>query len=160
QSLLAERFKLRVRWEPVSRPVLALRRTSTERLGRNLKRIDATCPDSYPDKVSEAPDGCVTRLTMGKGQVKGFVSGMADFAKFLTPYAGMRVVDDTGLVGAFELSTAFDPRSETDSSPFPAENLPALRDALKNDLGIKLESGGQRDFPRLVIEHVEQPTEN
>jgi uncharacterized protein (TIGR03435 family) len=160
QSLLAQRFKLRVRWEPRSLPVSALRRTSAGQLGPNLKRLDPTCPESYPEKVLEVPDGCVSRLTTGRGQVKGFVSSMEDFAKFLSMFAGTRVVEDTGLVGPFELSTPFVPRSQSASSPFPAENLPTLRDALRHDLGLKLEAAGQRDFPRLVVEHVEQPTDN
>lgn len=98
---------------------------------------------------------------MGRGRVTGFVSTMGDFATFLGPFAGKRVIDDTGLVGPFALSTAFDPRSETDASPMLAEkDLPSLRDALKTDLGFTLEPGGQRDFPILVVEHVEQPTPN
>ena len=84
---------------------------------------------------------------------------MNDFARFLTAFAGRHVVDDTGLVGRFELSTAFDPRSESDSSPFPAEDLPSLRDALRTDLGLRLQSE-RRDFPVLIVEHVEQPTGN
>lgn len=158
QALLAERFKLRVRWEARNTPVFALRRTSTEQLGPKLKRIDPACPESYPELVRDAPDGCVSLITTGRGQVKGFVQ-MADLARFLSMFAGRRVVDDTGLVGRFELSMAFDPRSETDSSPLQAENLPTLRDALRTDLGFKLEPD-RRDIQVLIIEHVEQPTEN
>jgi uncharacterized protein (TIGR03435 family) len=159
QSLLVERFKLRVRWETRSFPVYALRRTSSEQPGRNLKRIDPTCAPGYPENLREAPDGCASLLTVSKGQVRGFVTGMADFARFLSTYARTRVVDDTGLVGRFELSTAFDPRSETDYGSPAEKDLPSLRDALRDDLGFKLESE-RRDFPVLIVEHVEQPTAN
>jgi uncharacterized protein (TIGR03435 family) len=159
QSLLAERFKLRVRWETRSFPVYALRRTTTEQLGRNLKRIDATCPPGYPETVSAAPDGCASVFRTDRGQVNGFARSMTDFARFLTIFAGRRVVNDTGLVGRFEVSTAFNPRSDTDFGSLPQEHLPSLRDALRNDLGLKLEPD-RRDFPVLIIEHVEQPTEN
>jgi uncharacterized protein (TIGR03435 family) len=159
QSLLADRFKLRVRWESRNFPVYALRRTSTDHLGPNLKRTDATCPPGYPESVKAAPAGCFSVLSIGKGQVKGTGTRMTDFAKFLTMVAGRRVVDDTGLAGSFDVTTAFDPRSESDDSRFPAENLPALRDALRDDLGLKLESG-RRDLPVLIVEHVEQPTGN
>jgi uncharacterized protein (TIGR03435 family) len=159
QSLLAERFKLRVRWETRSFPVYALRRTTTEQLGGNLKRIDATCPPGFPDNPLNAPDGCASLLTTNRGQVKGFVASITDFARFLSVFAGRRVVDDTGLVGRFEVSTAFNPRSDTDSGPSPEEHLPSLRDALRHDLGFTLEPE-QRDFPVLIVEHVEQPTEN
>jgi uncharacterized protein (TIGR03435 family) len=161
QLLLAERFKLRVRWESRSFPVYALRRTTTERLGPNLKRIDTTCPPGYPEVISAAPEGCMSRVSVGR-QVKGVVRNISDFARVLSIFAGRRVVDDTGLVGPFELSTAFDFSSETGRSPIPSENtenLPSLRDALRRDLGFKLEAD-RRDFPVLIVEHVEQPTEN
>ena len=158
QSLLAERFKLRVRWETRSFPVFALRRTTTEQLGRNLKRIHSTCPPGYPETATAAPDGCFVKIAMDRGQVKGLVLSIPDFAKFLSNFVARHVVDDTGLAGAFELNTAFNPRSLVDSGP-PAENLPSLADALRSDLGLKLESE-RRDFPVLIVEHVEGPTEN
>ena len=161
QSLLAERFKLRVRWETRSFPVYALRRTTTERLGPNLKRIDTTCPPGYPETISAAPAGCMSKVSMGRGQVRGVVRNITEFARLLSIVAGRRVVDDTGLVGAFELSTAFDFGSEG-RNPFPNENtdqLPTLRDALRRDLEFKLEAE-RRDFPVLIVEHVEGPTEN
>lgn len=159
QSLLAERFKLRVRWEPRTFQVYLLRRTSTEQLGRNLKRIAPTCPPGHPEKVRDVPAGCVSLVSIDKGQVKGQVRSVADFARLLSTFAGRRVVDDTGLVGAFELTTAFNPQSEVAHGPRAEENLPSLRDALQYDLGFKLQPD-RRDFPVLIVEHVEQPTEN
>jgi len=166
QSLLAERFKLQVRWETRSFPVYALRRTTTERLGRNLKRIDATCPDGYPETVNAAPDGCAVRLSLRKEQskrtqiIEGMVPRLSDFARFLSAWAGRRVVDDTALVGRFELTTAFqDSEPRAYLRPLPEEDFSSLRDALRDDLGFKLESA-RRDFPVLIVEHVEQPTEN
>jgi uncharacterized protein (TIGR03435 family) len=159
QSLLEERFKLRVRWETRSFQVFALRRTTTEQLGANLKRLDVTCPPGYPDNPLAAPEGCALLLIQGRGQVRGAVRNMADFAKFLSMFAGTKVVDDTGLLGPFALTTAFDPRSDTDFGPPPEEHLPSLRNALRYDLGLKLEPE-RRDLPVLIVEHVEQPTEN
>ena len=43
--------------------------------------------------------------------------------------------------------------------PLLEEAFSSLRDALRDDLGFKLESE-RRDFPVLIVEHVEQPTEN
>ena len=157
QSLLAERFKLRVRWETRSVPVYALQRSTAE-LGRNVKPIDVACPQAYADRLSETPHGCFVTIELAKGHVKATVPSITYFANFLSQFAGRRVVDDTGLAGSFELITAFNPRSE-DAGTFPAEDLPSLREALRNDLGFKLVSE-RRDFQALIVEHVEQPTEN
>ena len=165
QSLLAERFKLRVRWETRSFPVYALRRTTTERLGRNLKPFDATCPEGYPENVNAAPDGCWVKLSgekqiNGMHQIRGIVPRIADFARTLSALAGRRVVDETGLAGRFELITAFQDTAERGYRiPLVEEAFSSLRDALRDDLGLKLESD-RRDFPVLIVEHVEQPTEN
>ena len=161
QSLLAERFKLRVRWETRNFSAYALRRTTADQLGKNLKRIDADCPAGYPETVNAAPVGCSVRISFSSGRLKGVVPRIADFANTLTSFVGRPVIDETGLVGRFELSTAFNP--QTVNGPMAqisrAEDLPSLADALRDDLGFKLESARQ-DFPVLIIEHVEQPTEN
>jgi uncharacterized protein (TIGR03435 family) len=78
---------------------------------------------------------------------------------------GMPVVDETGLTGAFEINTAFNPH--TIDNPFPPyktdggpwDRMPSITRALRNDLGLKLESA-RHDFSALVVESVEQPTEN
>jgi uncharacterized protein (TIGR03435 family) len=159
QSLLAERFKLRVRWDARSTQVFALRRITPEQPGRNLKRLDVTCPDSHPEVVSAAPEGCSTVIRTANGQVKGVAPSMADIARFVGTFAGRRVVDDTGLAGPFELSMTFNPRSEG-AGPLPAqEHLPSLRDSLRHDLGLELEPD-RRDIQTLIVEHVEQPGEN
>lgn len=161
QSLLADRFKLRVRWETRSFPVYALRRTATDRLGKNLKRIETDCPAGYPETVNAAPVGCAIKISVNGGRVQGVVPRISDLTTALAGFTGRRVVDETGLVGSFELRLAFNPK--TVDGPLAQisrpEDLPSLADALRDDLGLKLESS-RHDFPVLIIEHVEQPTEN
>ena len=165
QSLLAERFKLRVRWETRSFPVHVLRRTTTDRLGRNLKRIDVTCPERDPENVKAAPEGCLDTVSGGKTQngrqeIRGIVPGIADFARLLSGLYGRRIVDETGLLGRFDLTVTFQDSFPSGwRRPLPEEDFSSLRDALREDLGFKLESE-RRDFPVLIVEHVEQPTEN
>ena len=167
QSLLAERFKLHVRWETRSFPVYVLRRTTTDRLGRNLKRMDATCPEGYPDLRLNAapPEGCFVNVVgsetqIGRQEIKGIVPRIADFARTLSAFTGLRIVDETGLLGRFELTVTFlDSNPGSHRRPLPEEDFSSLRDALRDDLGFKLESE-RRDFPVLIVEHVEQPTEN
>ena len=163
QSLLAERFKLRVRWETRTFPVYALRRTTTDQLGKNLKRIDADCPAGHPETVNAAPVGCSVKISANGGRVRGLVPRIKDLENVLGGFAGRRVVDETGLAGRFELSLAFDLRTAVGQlaqlQPHPAEDLPSFADALRDDLGFKLEPS-RHDFQVLIIEHVEQPTEN
>jgi uncharacterized protein (TIGR03435 family) len=97
-------------------------------------------------------------MRTNKGQIQAF-GRMSDFARMISMFAGRRVVDDDGLAGRFELSTAFNPRSEGTGPLLAEEHLPSLRDALRDDLGLKLEPE-RRDFPVLIVEHVEQPTAN
>ena len=165
QSLLAERFKLQVRWENRSFPVHVLRRTTTDRLGRNLKRIDVTCPERDPENVKAAPEGCLdtvsgSKTQNGRQEIRGIVPGIADFARLLSALTGRRFVDETGLQGRFDLTVTFQDSFPSGwRRPLPEEDFSSLRDALRDDLGFKLESE-RRDFPVLIVEHVEQPTEN
>ena len=81
---------------------------------------------------------------------------------------GAPVVDRTGLTGTFNVAVSFSPEGVR---PFAGEfvrpgqrsagdqELPSLRDALRDQLGLKLESGrGPVDV--LVIDSVQPPTEN
>ena len=162
QSLLAERFRLTVRREVRNRRTYALRRVSSDRLGPNLKPLAVECPSGLAENVNAAPAGCRTKFTLGL--VTGVVR-MPDLAAILSPLMGMPVVDETGLTGAFEIKTAFSPQSS--DNPFPPyrvlgggwERLPSIARALRNDLGLKLESA-RHDFSALIVESVGPPTEN
>ena len=88
-------------------PVYALRRTTTDQLGKNLKRIEADCPAGYPETVNAAPVGCFVGISISGGRVQGVVPRIKDLENVLAGIAGRRVVDETGLVGRFELSLAF-----------------------------------------------------
>jgi len=163
QSLLAERFKLRVRWETRNFPVYALRRTTTEQLGKNLKRIEADCPDGHPETVNAAPVGCFVKIAVNGGRMQGVVPRIRDLENILGGLAGRHVVDETGLAGRFELSLAFDTRTAVGElarlQPNLAQDLPSFADALRDDLGFTLEPS-RHDFPVLIVERVEQPTPN
>lgn len=168
QSLLADRFKLRVRWETRSFPAYALRRASPDQLGRNLKPIEVDCPVGYPETRGAAPDGCWVRLSFSNGHVQGQVPHIAHITRLLSGFVGRNVVDETGLVGRFELSMTFNTATVDGplallvallEGPQRGRDAPSLADALRDDLGLKLEST-RHEFPVLIIEHVEQPTGN
>ena len=162
QSLLAERFKLEVRREVRNRPVYALRRVKDDQLGPGITPLTVECPPGHPETVKAAPVGCFTTMAIG-ARVTGVLRRMSDFADTLSSFMGRRVIDETGLTGAFEIKTAFNPQSGDGRFPVLVgagwEKLPSIADALRNDLGLKLESS-RHDFLVVVVEHIEPPTEN
>ncbi len=161
QSLLAERFKLRVRREVRNLPVYALRRISNDRLGPNIKPLDADCQSDPADRVSASRARCLNRFTLG---VVNGVARMPDLAAILGEFMWRPVVDETGLTGTYEIRTAFNPQSGDGRSPYLVEGgywerLPSIANALRKDLGLKLESA-RHDFSALIVESVERPAEN
>src|SRR5688572_20234015 len=153
QSLLAERFHLRVRREVRNRPVYALRRIASDRLGPNLKPLAVECPSGLAENVNSVQAGCMRKFTLGV--VTGVVR-MPDLAAILGEFMWRPVVDETGLTGAFEIRTAFNPQSG--DGRYPAygvigggwERMPSITDALRKDLGLKLESS-RHDFSALIV---------
>ena len=73
------------------------------------------------------------------------------------------MLDQTGLGGAFDFTLDWTPQLNGPTAPGstfqPDESGPTFLEALKEQLGLKLESQtGPVDV--LVIDHVEQPSEN
>ena len=161
QSILAERFKLRVRRELRNRPTYALRRVKDDQLGPGITPLAVECPVGHPETVTAAPVGCMSKFTIGN--TTGVVRRMSDFADALSGIMGRRVVDETGITGAFEIKTAFNPQSGDGRFPILSgagwDRLPSIADALRNDLGLKLEPA-RHDVLAVIVEHIEPPTEN
>ena len=164
RSLLGERFNLVAHMEPREMRVQALVRTGPDApLGPGIFRMDDECvpavvndlrrrfPEKYPSPMANGMmSGCST-------------SGVNYLADYLTMRLQVPVIDATGLEGHFYYSLTaqlppFTPsglgRPLSDSS-----DLPGLATALREQLGLKLESRkGPVDV--LVIDAVQQPTEN
>jgi len=165
QSLLAERFALKVHRETRDLPIYALvmaRPNGT--LGPRLRRAQVPPPGTDP-RQCPAPGSGPTSMRLCSVT-------MAQLANtWLPTYAGRAIVDRTGLTGEFDLALYFDNRSIQGvgpagglGAPSPgAELAPAdtvsVFTALEEDLGLKLESQtGPAEV--LVIDHVERPTPN
>ena len=73
------------------------------------------------------------------------------------------VVDQTGLTGRFDFALEFAPNpnrpAEPSADPPPELRGPAFVEALREQLGLKLEST-RAPLPFLVIDHIERPTAN
>ena len=156
RTLLAERFRLRVKRDAQPAPLLALVRTRQDGpLGKGLRRSVTTCEELT--KASPPPvDACglvaANRVAdTGRMSVRGLPMEM--LARLLSGEAGQPVRDETGLTGSFDWDLMFAVRRlpETELS------APSMFTALQEQLGLKLESRrGTRDV--IVVEHVERPS--
>ena len=169
QALLAERFKLAVHFETKESPVLALVLVKPGKLGPKLLPHaegppcdTAPSPDLFPPKCS------VMVMTMSSGRMaKG---GSRDTTMTLIADAlpsmgrlGRPVVDRTGLSGRFDFAIEWSPETNNipplPGEPVPDTQGPSFQAALREQLGLKLEST-MAPLQVLVIDHVERPSEN
>jgi uncharacterized protein (TIGR03435 family) len=133
QSLVEDRFKLKVHREARQRPVYAL-------------TVAKNGPKLHP---SESVEGFLGRR--GRGPITGRKASMAGLAATLSTLMGRKVLDRTGLGGVYDFTLEFAPFDVVDSP------LPALATALQEQLGLRLEAAtGTVEI--LVVDHAEKPT--
>jgi uncharacterized protein (TIGR03435 family) len=139
QSLLADRFKLKVRREMPETSVYALV------LGKGGLKL----------KPSDKKTGVMGQPSAVGRQIKGSVT-MDFLARLLKPSAGRYVVDRTGLAGNYDIALEWTPDNFT-----PPDDTPPLSifTAVQEQLGLKLEPA-RAPVEKLIIEHAEMPTEN
>ena len=146
QSLLADRFKLKVHFETREMPVYAL-----------------TVAKGGP-KLTPAKDGEATRLS-----VIDIEQGLQMTAKAVTidawihsPFLGGRmVVDQTGLNGAYDFQLKWGRAQPvvSDAGQASGPDVPLLFTAIQEQLGLKLvPSKAPQEV--IVIDHIERPSEN
>jgi uncharacterized protein (TIGR03435 family) len=156
QSLLEDRFKLVVRREQREMRTSALVLARDDgRLGPQVEKCDdpANLPPPKPIRV---PPGASLPYSVRCGPI----SNVASLASALLK---MPVVDRSGVTGLWTYTLVF-----LQLEPLPPgllrdladrENVPPFATALRDQLGLKLESGrGPVDV--LVIDSVQQPTPN
>ena len=177
QALLADRFKLSGHFETKKMPVFALVLYKPGKLGPHLQPHDAAVPcnpiaavgANEPATTSGGfPQVCDTWVKLqpdippSPGSTIEVRAGARDvpialLASFLVS-AGIGidrpVVDQTGLIGTYDLvmELSITPRS-------PTTNGSAFLEALKDQLGLKLDSTAA-PVTFLVVDHVEPPSPN
>ncbi len=185
RSLLADRFKLATHYETREVPVFALTLQKPDKMGPKLQvhPADATCttvlsPNGPPSPPTGDLGGMVTggyptqcggllMMPPADGRLRGGARNitMPFIGNLLANMGGLGrpVVDRTGLSGTFDfvLDWAPEPNSIQQLGPdfLPDPNGPSFMDALKNQLGLKLESQ-KAPSQFLIIDHVEHPTAN
>jgi len=168
QTILEERFKLRLHWERREVSVFEL---TVSKGGSKLKRFgDGTCvPIDASKRFEDQPEiaknqhRCTSFVTPKPPNLEIDAEGTSveDFAKaFLSLFVDRPVRNRTGLKGLFNFHLEFaQPTPATDTGP-PADAAgPSVLTALQEQLGLKLESAkGLGEF--LVVDGIERPTEN
>ena len=179
QSLLADRFQLKIHHETKELPVYALVVAGKDgKFGPRLNESkEGSCTPYDPSKPPPSPEpgkpptlGC-HGIMMGPGGLTVGSAPMSEVMPVLSRVLGRTVVDRTGLKGNFDIRLEWTP----DLGQFPPPpagvppgappipqgdpNGPSIFTAIQEQLGLKLESQkGPVDI--LVIDHVERPSEN
>lgn len=159
QSLLAERFGLKVRRVTRESPMYSL---IVVKNGARLKRSDErSCTGAWlRDARFGQPFSQKCMAFAGREAqyeaLQGEAISLEQFCQLLAGPLGRPVVDKTGIAGKFDFHLKF----AGDDTPAALRRLyPSLPDVLEEQLGLKLDPiTGPRDF--LVIDHVERPSEN
>ena len=185
KTLLAERFQLVAHIEKRDLPAFALVLANRDgRLGPRLQRSGPQCaPVSPPPGVPlpppppPGPESGVTPVlpqdplgpTCGFVNFPGWMSGrkitMTHIALQLTQLTRRPVVDETGLMGDFDMDVTFMPdqpvrlNGATAPPELSQSDRPPLLTAIQDDLGLKLDAR-RRDVDVLVIDRIERPSEN
>jgi bla regulator protein blaR1 len=169
QTLLVDRFKLRLHREMKEQPVYFLTIGKT-----GIKMPTGSClpvKKDFPNECwSQGGDGLIHTLDW-RGVSMSDPAGIAyrSLAAQLSSIVKRPVIDKTGLTRTFDvhLRWARDPeptgiRPPDDSAvPTPSAEPagPSIFDAVQEQLGLKLESGrGPVEY--LIVDHVEKPTAN
>ncbi|MDP9050314.1 MAG: TIGR03435 family protein [Acidobacteriota bacterium] len=182
QSLLADRFKLAVHYEPRTVSVYALKLVKPGVTGAKLKAhpSNAVCPGfsplvktaegkpiaSLPDAAADGfPTFCGGLLDVPASAQDRYSFGARDVTMGLMASAlsswgnlGRPVVDATGLGGTWDFVVDYTPDPRPKYATVDSGG-PTFREALQKQLGLKLEAK-KAPVPFMVLDHVERLTQN
>lgn len=154
QSLLADRFQFKAHFET-----------------REMSIYELTIAKGG-SKLKEADDPTKRKVGVNLGHPSVFqgtaaINSLIDFLQCSSDIGGRRVIDHTGLTGAYTFSlkwTSPQPASSADSAsagntPAPDVDSQSLFTAIEEQLGLKLiPTKGPSQV--LIIDHIEQPSPN
>jgi uncharacterized protein (TIGR03435 family) len=151
QNLLVDRFKLQFHMETKELQAFAL---VVDKSGSKMTENDG--PEMFEIPVKGA----------GFGKFDVFHCSMSYFSWFLAQQQAINspVFDQTGLAGFYDFKLEFTPELPENlpqevRDRVPASSGPDLMTALRQELGLKLESR-KMPVPVMVIDHAEKPAEN
>jgi uncharacterized protein (TIGR03435 family) len=152
QSLLLERFKLRLSRQSKELPVYALV------VGNSGAKVH---------QRRELIGGIASGTGSGRGHYVAQNISMAAFAASLSPSVGKVVVDETELPGTYDVDLTFSPPAPTGASDEAGDPGhvastsagPSIFNALQEQLGLKLEPK-RAPVEFLIVDHIERPSPN
>ena len=179
RGLLAERFALRAHAEKRDLPVYSLVRVSATSLGPKIKPSGTECaplafpsgPGAPPPPPPPPPEMAGTPLGPDRRWAECpsmfFPSGLSAramdmyaFTLAIERFVRRPVIDKTALTGRFDFDMTFAPELFDGPAPTaPATNAPAFPTALREQLGLRLESS-RAPVDVLVVDAVQAPKEN
>ncbi len=143
QSLLADRFKLRVHHEMRQTQVYALL------VGKDGPKFKQSAPDAKFSGFMGV-NGRNENMTMTDATMDQIVRAIANFTK-------APVVDKTGLTATYDVKFEATPAFRIDNNPDPHDV--SISDAVTEQLGLKLQP--EKDMVDVVVvDHVEPPSAN
>jgi uncharacterized protein (TIGR03435 family) len=144
QSLLADRFRLKVHFETREMPVYGL------------------VADKGGPKLTLAKEGETNRISLLNGELTARAVTLNEFANssLWTPISGRMVIDQTGLKSAYDftLKWSHEPTT-TEPGQDGAPSLSPIFAAIQEQLGLKL-IPTKAPVEVIVIDHIEKPSDN
>jgi len=141
RNLLGDRFQLKVHIETVDTDVLAL------------------VVDKKGLKMKESPAGAVQSEQRFNGRLEATHYGIASLVRRLNQELNRKVIDETGLVGAYDLKLEWTPESSALAGSSDS-SAPSIFTEIQTQLGLKLELRKKYPINTLIIDRAEKPTEN
>ena len=157
QSLLADRFNLKVHREKRELPVYAL---LADRLKMKLSKDQTPWAGDFPNG---SPDGRPTTgaspAVLAPGRFQGEAVPISMFVTLLADKLGRPVINKTGLTGRYDFDLSYVPGSGQLPPDDADTSAPSLFTAIREQLGLRLESA-KGPVEVLVIDRIDRPSEN
>lgn len=171
QSLLAERFGLKLHFEPRETAVLLMTVETPGKLGPKLRPHSEGPPCDAPPVKNIFPTECSSYQAEGRAGGIFLIGSRNTTMPLLADLLGMTggmmgeigrpVTDETGLKGTFDFTLEIAPPARNPGSDSAATETqgPTFLQAVKEQLGLRLKPG-KAVLSLPVIDHLERPSEN
>jgi uncharacterized protein (TIGR03435 family) len=168
QSLLGDRFKLKVDFATKEFPVYALV------VAKNGPKLHESKPVDSGAKGADGRSGETPQMMrVEAGEMSGQGLPMESLATLLSQQLGRTVLNKTGLTGKYDFTLKWAPEqghatmmqgppsggTAADNAPPPESTGPSIFTAIQEQLGLKLEST-KGPVQTVVVVNVEKPTQN